>query len=215
MKKNEVEIGKVYQARVSDKLVDVRIDAENRHGGWDATNLATGKKVRIKTAQRLRAAATAPPTARKRRGQAAPAETPAETPATSEPQTTDAGAAQACPTCGGTEIDEDGDCAACREPLAPVTDGKPRCRRAKRHEPAKPKPMSGLDAAARVLRESGQPMTVKELVEQAAAKGYWQSPGGKTPWATLYSAILREITARGKDARFTKVERGRFAAKGG
>jgi hypothetical protein len=54
MKKSEVKIGKVYAAKVSDKLVSVRIDAENPHGGWDATNLATGKKVRIKSAQRLR-----------------------------------------------------------------------------------------------------------------------------------------------------------------
>ena len=56
MKKSEVKIGSVYTAKVSDKVVEVRIDAESRHGGWDATNLATGKKVRIKSAQRLRAA---------------------------------------------------------------------------------------------------------------------------------------------------------------
>jgi hypothetical protein len=54
MKKNEVQIGKTYTAKVTDKLVPVRIEAENRHGGWDATNLATGKKVRIKSPQRLR-----------------------------------------------------------------------------------------------------------------------------------------------------------------
>ncbi len=40
--------------------------------------------------------------------------------------------------------------------------------------------------------------------------GYWSSPGGKTPHATLYSAILREIRKKGKDARFKKTERGRF-----
>ncbi len=56
MKKNEVKVGSVYTAKVSDKVVEVRIDAESRQGGWDATNLATGKKVRIKSAQRLRAA---------------------------------------------------------------------------------------------------------------------------------------------------------------
>ncbi len=41
-------------AKVNDRVVHVRIEAENRSGGWDATNLATRKKVRIKTAQRLR-----------------------------------------------------------------------------------------------------------------------------------------------------------------
>jgi hypothetical protein len=56
MKKSDVEIGGVYTAKVTNKLVQVRIDAESRYGGWDATNLATGKKVRIQSPQRLRAA---------------------------------------------------------------------------------------------------------------------------------------------------------------
>jgi hypothetical protein len=55
MKKNEVQVGGIYNAKVSDKMVEVHIDAECRHGGWEATNLATNKKVRIKSAQRLRA----------------------------------------------------------------------------------------------------------------------------------------------------------------
>jgi hypothetical protein len=54
MKKNEITIGGTYLAKVSDKVVPVRIEAESRHGGWDATNMATNKKVRIKSAQRLR-----------------------------------------------------------------------------------------------------------------------------------------------------------------
>jgi hypothetical protein len=36
------------------------------------------------------------------------------------------------------------------------------------------------------------------------------SPKGATPAATLYSAILREMNAKGKDARFVKTERGKF-----
>jgi len=56
MKKAQVKVGGIYAAKVSGKVVQVRIDAENPHGGWDATNLATKKKVRIKSAQRLRAA---------------------------------------------------------------------------------------------------------------------------------------------------------------
>ncbi len=57
MKKNEVKVGGLYVAKVSDKLVTVRIDSANRHGGWNATNTATGKRIRIKSAQRLRGAA--------------------------------------------------------------------------------------------------------------------------------------------------------------
>ena len=74
------------------------------------------------------------------------------------------------------------------------------------HKAKKP---SGLDAAARVLAESKKPMTCRQIVEVAFQKGYWRS-GGATPWATIYSAIIREIANRGKDSRFKKVDRGRF-----
>jgi len=36
-------------------------------------------------------------------------------------------------------------------------------------------------------------------------------PCGAEPWTTLYNAIIREIKAKGKDARFKKTERGKFA----
>jgi len=74
---------------------------------------------------------------------------------------------------------------------------------------AKTKKTSALDAAVKVLGEAKKPMTCKEMVEQMLAKGLWQTKG-KTPAATLYSAILREIQKKGKDARFRKVERGKF-----
>ena len=53
MKKAEVKIGGQYFATVSGKRVVVKIDGENRGGGWNATNQTTGKSVRIKTAGRL------------------------------------------------------------------------------------------------------------------------------------------------------------------
>jgi len=73
--------------------------------------------------------------------------------------------------------------------------------------------LSALDAAAKVLGEGKEPMNTKAMIEAMAAKGYWTSPGGKTPHATLYSAILREIDTKGSDARFKKTERGMFALK--
>jgi HB1, ASXL, restriction endonuclease HTH domain len=78
---------------------------------------------------------------------------------------------------------------------------------------AKAKKPSALDAAAKVLQEEGKAMNCQEMIETMAAKGYWKSPGGKTPAATLYSAILRELKTKAKDARFQKVERGRFQLK--
>ncbi len=91
-------------------------------------------------------------------------------------------------------------------------DGTGKNRKAKKAKAAKPKKLSALDAAAQVLAETGQPMNTREMIETLAAKKLWTSPGGKTPHATLYSAILREINEKGKDARFTKTERGKFAA---
>jgi HB1/ASXL restriction endonuclease-like protein with HTH domain len=77
----------------------------------------------------------------------------------------------------------------------------------------KAKKLSAIDAAAQVLGASKEPMNAKEMIEAMAKKALWTSPGGKTPHATLFSAIIREIAAKGKEARFVKTERGKFAAK--
>ena len=82
----------------------------------------------------------------------------------------------------------------------------------KRVAEAGKKKMSGLDAAAKVLAEAKGPLSTKEMVERMLAKGYWQTKG-KTPAATLYSAIFREIGTKGKDARFKKAGPGKFTLK--
>src|SRR5207249_5542316 len=79
---------------------------------------------------------------------------------------------------------------------------------------AKPKKASALDAAAKVLAQSAGAMTTQAMIEAMAAKGYWSSPGGQTPSATLYSAILRELSTKGEQARFVKTERGKFGLRG-
>ncbi len=169
MKKNEVKIGGTYTAKVNGKVAKVRIDAENPHGGWDATNLETNRKVRIKTAQRLRAAVS------ERTGHA--------------PQSQ-------------LTLEE-----------TKRLEAKRRQTKKQASEKANGK-LSALDAAAKVLAAAKEPMNAKELIEAMAAKKLWTSPGGKTPWATLYSAITREIAKKGQDARFKKAERGKFAANG-
>jgi hypothetical protein len=149
MKKADVRIGGQYYATVTKTKVVVRIDAENANGGWDATNLSTGKKVRIKTAQRLQATAKSK--------SAATAGTKAKT-------------------------------------------------------PANVKKLSCVGAALQVLTERGTAMNAKELIDAMQSKGYWASPDGKTPHATLYSAILRDLK-KGEASRFVKTERGRFTAR--
>ncbi|MBX3315771.1 MAG: hypothetical protein KF902_02785 [Phycisphaeraceae bacterium] len=87
----------------------------------------------------------------------------------------------------------------------------------------KPKRLSALDAAAQVLqglpaKEARLGLSASELIDRMAAAGLWTSPGGKTPAATLYAAMTREMLAKGDAARFVRLEatdggkRGRFAA---
>ena len=71
--------------------------------------------------------------------------------------------------------------------------------------------LSALAGAAKVLQETGQPMNCQELIKAMAAKGYWTSPAGQTPAATLYSAIAREIQTKASQARFHKSARGQFS----
>jgi len=174
MKKNEVKIGGMYVAKVSDRIVTVRIDSTHSKGGWNATNTRTGKRIRIKSAQRLRGEARKTPKA--------------ETPKVAE--------------------------------AAVANDKKPEAARKAATKKAKPKKVGGkqkskrlsaLDAAAQVLAQADKPMRAQELIAAMAEQGLWSSPAGKTPHATLYAAMLREVAAKGDAARFKKVDRGLFA----
>ena len=88
-----------------------------------------------------------------------------------------------------------------------------RAAKTKKGQVKEGKRLTALDAAARVLAESGQAMSCGELIAAMAAKGYWTSPAGKTPSATLYAAMAREIKVKGAEARFRKSERGKFAGR--
>ena len=207
MKKEQVQVGKVYAAKVSGSVVPVRIKEEqwrgDKHVGWVGTNVRTGKTVRIKSAQRLRnEVGPTPPD-----DGGAPAPAPGGTPA--------AGAAQAGTSAngakkgGGAKAPPKGEPKAAKPAKAPKAAKEPKAA-----TPAKPKRVSALDAAARVLADAGKPMKAREMVEAMEAKGLWKSPGGKTPEATLYAAIIREVAARKKESRFRKTDRGTFEATG-
>ncbi len=177
MKKQQITIGGVYSAKITDKVVPVRIDAENKNGGWDATNIHTNRKVRIKSAQKLRSRITVPPNDDE-------------------------------PTSAKQPVKKR--LTAAERKTARSTDGGKKAKATPKAKPAaKPKKLSLIDAAVQVLGESKEPMNCKQIVEQVTAKKLWSS-NAATPWATLYSAILRETQNKGEDARFTKVERGRF-----
>ncbi len=161
MKKADVKIGGEYYANVTNKKVVVRIDAENSSGGWDATNLTTNKKVRIKTAGRLQGPAR----------QTAPAAETRVRKRTAKPTSE---------TASGTAGGE--------------------------------KKLSCVKAALQVLETTGEPMNAQEMITAMVEQNLWESPGGKTPHATLYSAILRDLK-RGDESRFVKTERGRFTVR--
>ena len=86
-------------------------------------------------------------------------------------------------------------------------EGAARTEAAKPAKPTKavkPKRVSLLDAAATVLASAKEPMQAKAIVDAVTTKGLWTSPGGKTPHATLYAAMLREVAAKDKAARFRR-----------
>jgi hypothetical protein len=203
MKASDVQVGGSYMAKVSDKVVAVQIIEErwigNAHQGWKAKNLQTGKAVTIKSAQRLRGVAGAAPEGD---GQPHGGEQ-AQAPKAPTPPTTAAEPTAPVP-----------DAAATTPAVAkPAKEPKPKATRAKAPAAAavaKPKRTSGLDAAAQVLKDAGRPMNSKEIAAEILGKGLWKTTG-KTPEATLYAACLREIQAKGTEARFVKTDRGLFA----
>jgi hypothetical protein len=140
---------------------------------------------------------------------------PAPITSTTEPATTEAVAPTTQPATPGPGLANSEPAAAptaSASAAAAPTPAKPKRPHKAAAEP-KAKKLSALDAAAKVLAEEGRAMTCPELITAMAAKGYWTSPGGQTPAATLSSAILRELTTKGAEARFLKRERGQFAHK--
>ena len=99
--------------------------------------------------------------------------------------------------------------AGSKTPAKPPKDAAPARKPARGERSSTSRGPSGLDAAAQVMAESGEPLNTKTIVERMLAKGLWQT-GGKTPQATLHAAISREIAAKGAASRFRKVDRGRF-----
>jgi hypothetical protein len=96
---------------------------------------------------------------------------------------------------------------------SPAQTSEAKSARVKKVKEPKPKRVSALDAAAQILATSAEPMNCMAMVEAMATQGLWSSPGGATPHATLYSAIIREIATKGAESRFVKKDRGMFAAK--
>ena len=96
----------------------------------------------------------------------------------------------------------------------PATKNAPVAKRAAKESKTEAKKISQIEAAIIVLGKSTEAMNCKAMVESMQVAGLWSSPGGATPYATLYASILREINTKGKEARFRKTDRGLFALAG-
>lgn len=184
MQQSNVHIGETYLAKVTSKLVPVRIGTANVNGGWDAKNLKTGKAVRIKSAQRLRYACDSD--GKMVTGKKAAAQNIGT--ATQQQKETEKSRTKAI-----KEIDNR---------LADQPEQKPKTE--------KPGKMSLLDAAAQILKGNKEPMACNGIVDAAIELKLWTT-NGKTPASTLYAALIREIKAKGRDSRFEKTGRGLFA----
>lgn len=92
-------------------------------------------------------------------------------------------------------------------------DGPPP-KKAKTPKPAKERKPSMLDAAATVLAAEGE-LDCKAIIAEAANRLLWESPAGKTPDRTLYAALQREISRKGKHSRFKQTGPGKFALAAG
>ncbi|MGE4198947.1 MAG: winged helix-turn-helix domain-containing protein [Phycisphaerales bacterium] len=103
--------------------------------------------------------------------------------------------------------------AASAKDAARANVGPTNAKGAKGTKEAPPKRLGGLDVAAQVLARAAKPMTCKEIVGEMLEKKLWTTTG-KTPEATIYAAIIREIAAppKGRESRFKKTARGTFEA---
>ncbi len=72
--------------------------------------------------------------------------------------------------------------------------------------------VSGLEAALIVLRESGEPMNIKQIMEKINERGLAKL-AGKTPGATISAALQRDINSKAENSRFEKAGKGLFRAK--
>jgi len=80
---------------------------------------------------------------------------------------------------------------------------------------SKPKnKLTMLDAAAKVLKDAGHPMKIKEILTAMEDSGLWAPGPGKTPDRTLIAGIGLEIRKRVKN-RFRKTAPGTFEYIGG
>jgi hypothetical protein len=189
MSKATAKIGMVYSAKVGEAILPVRIDKALGHRRYEGLDMHGGKKVTVPAAAIRGDGRTCKDWHLQQQA----------THSSAKPALTD------------KEV------AAAKEQVATLASkapGKPAPKKGRVVIPA-PRPVGtgkrvgGLDAAVTVLAEAGKPMNTTDMVKRILELKLWKT-SGKTPAATIYAAIIREIATKGKDARFRKTARGKF-----
>jgi len=183
--KKRIELGHVYSVRVGGAYVAARADKSLGHGRYEGTTVrpdGTGSTVRFAT------------DAVRGDGMTEAAWREKHTPKMVEPNPD---VAETVATVQKGNLAEG------------VTVPAPRKRKAAGAGKEKAKRPSGLDSAVVVLAEAGKPMNTADIVARLVETGLWKTKG-KTPSATIYAAIIREIASKGAESRFRKTDRGHF-----
>jgi hypothetical protein len=206
MSEKTVKLGLVFSAKVGGSYIPVRIDKALGKGRYEGVALPSGRPVKTcadairgdgQTEEAWRAKRTpqpapdAPAPAKEAQGSAGPAATAKQKP--------DAKATKTAK--GKTKVT--------MTKADAVNAAMTAVAVAKKARPAKQRKPGGLDAAVAVLAEAGKPMHTADMVKRMLETGLWKTHG-KTPAATIYAAIIREIAVKGDKSRFRKTDRGTF-----
>ena len=185
----EVKIGHIYVTRITDKPAAVRIIKKLPEGGWRGVNMQTNRPVHIKDETKLGCMVSV----REAR------------------ESDDDELRKWLPKRKSTK----------KEPVRALKK-KPRIK-AKAQPAKKPKikakattksakKMSLIDAAYKALKKSGEALGTAAIYELVIKAKLWKPGAGKTPKATLNSAIHREIRSSRKPRRFAQAGAGKVKA---
>lgn len=222
LKTDDIKPGGTYGVRIKGKVTPVLIETaqyqKDQFLGWTAVVVATGEAIIIDPGTRFsrlkEEQGGQPQQAQRDQQQADQAEQPAAVESAAAASAPAVQAQTPAPDAKSAKRGSKGKKSDAAPPAATTpAEGKNAGKNAKAaRSPKQPtaKKMSCLDAAAQIIGKD--PVGCKDLIAEMGQRGLWKSPGGKTPDASLYAAIVREISAKKDAARFRKVDRGLFVA---
>ena len=175
MKKRKVEIGKVYSVKVAGTWLPVRIDAALARGGYEGMDMHSGKTVKV-VASAIRGDGRTPKQWHVEQ-MAKKGDAPAQASADMKAPAALKEAAKVASKVLGVPVG-----------VLPPHKGKGRPATSKPKATKSECKPSGLDAAAQVLAEAGEPLNTAEMVKRMLERGLWKT-SGKTPAATIYTAV--------------------------